>query len=240
MELLLPQLRKLAFAVAHPTCWPALALGVAPSIEHMDMLRSLEIDGIIDIGANRGQFSMACRIVRPLLPIVAFEPIPAEAATYRRVHGRNPKTVLVELAVGETPGTATLHLSKKADSSSLLPIGHRQTELFRNTAEVGTITVPVQRLDNLTAHWMGRSRQLLKLDVQGFELNVLRGATEVLKTCAYVFAECSEISLYEGQALRTEVAAFLRQHGFGDPAQFSPHYHDGQLIQADYLFSARA
>jgi FkbM family methyltransferase len=236
LELLGLRLRKLAVALGHTRCWPALALGVAPSVEQLGVLRSLSIDGVIDVGANRGQFTLACRLVHPGVPVVAFEPIPAEAETFRRVHGASPDVVLVQCALGDAGGSATLHLSKSADSSSLLPIGRRQTEIFAHTAEVGEITVPVQRLDDLAGNWPGRARQLLKLDVQGYELSVLRGATSTLRSCAYVYAECSEEELYEGQPLRADVAAFLTEHGFGEPARFNPHYHEGKLIQADYLF----
>ena len=213
-------------------------MGVAPSVEHLAVLRSLLVDGIIDVGANRGQFTLACRLALPNTPIVAFEPIPSEVATYRKVHGKVAIIRLVECALGEAAGAAILHLSKSADSSSLLPISRRQTELFRDTAEIGVLTVPVERLDDVAALWAGRTRQLLKLDVQGFELNVLMGAVETLRLCAYVYVECSEVVLYDGQSLRADVVAFLKFHGFRELGSFNPYYHDGRLIQADYLFVA--
>lgn len=231
------RLKKLAVALAHTQCWPALMLGVAPSVENLAVLRSLDVDGIIDVGANRGQFTLACRMAKPRVPVVAFEPIPAEAETFRKVHGNSREVTLVQSALGEANGSATLHLSGSADSSSLLPIGRRQVEVFADTAQVAEITVPVSRLDEMSSHWRGRSRQLLKLDVQGYELSVLRGATDTLRSCAYVYAECSEVELYDGQALRAEIAAFLKEHGFAEPIRFNPHVHNGQLVQADYLFA---
>lgn len=230
------RLAKLGFSLLRPACWKALLGGVAPAIEHRAVLRPLAIDGIIDVGANRGQFTLVCRMTHPGLPIVAFEPIPDEAATYRKVHGGRPHVHLIESALGKTTGTATLHLSKSADSSSLLPIGDRQKQLFRDTGEIGTIAVPVQRLDDLSDHWKGRIRQLLKIDVQGFELNVVRGAVETLKSCAYVYTECSEVALYDGQALRGEVEAFLQKQGFVIQGRYNEQKSNGQLIQADYLF----
>lgn len=234
------RLAKLWTSLTRPSYWEALISGVAPAVEHRDVLRSLEVDGIIDVGANRGQFSLACHLALPGVPIVAFEPIPKEAETYRKVHGARGEVTLIESALGETKGSATLHLSKSADSSSLLPIGKKQTELFENTVEVGTITVPVHRLDDFASCWTGRSRQLLKLDVQGYELNVLRGAPETLKTCAYVYAECSEVALYDGQALRAEVEAFLGTQGFKVQGRYNEQMDHGQLIQADYLFERSA
>jgi FkbM family methyltransferase len=237
LDLLKLRLAKLSTSLCHPNYWGALASGVAPAIEHRAVLRSLSVDGVIDVGANRGQFTLACRFAWPGLRIVAFEPIPAEAVVFRKVHGRDQQVQLIESALGESRGEATLHLSKSADSSSLLPIGKRQIALFKNTAEVGTLTVSVNRLDDFAPYWNGQSRLLLKLDVQGFELSVLRGALETLRSCAYVYAECSEVALYEGQALRPEVESFLQSQHFTLKSRGNCQYDAGELIQADYLFA---
>lgn len=239
IDLLTLRLAKLATSLWNPTCWPALRLGVAPSIEHRKVLGGLEPDGIVDVGANRGQFTLMCRLTHPRTPVVAFEPIPHEAATFRRIHGGDPDVTLLESALGDAKGTATLHLSQSADSSSLLPISRNQTDLFQNTAEIGTLEVPLQRLDDLSEHWKDRNHLLLKLDVQGFELSVLRGAVRTLQDCAYVYAECSEIPLYEGQALRQEVEDFLSARGFNVAGRHNEHWHAGKLVQADYLFVRR-
>jgi FkbM family methyltransferase len=236
-SLVILRLSKLWTLLSRPSYWHALVAGVAPAVEHHHVLRSLAVDGIIDVGANRGQFALACRLALPGVPVVAFEPIPAEAATFRKVHEALSKVTLIESALGETKGVATLHLSKSADSSSLLPIGKKQTELFADTAEIGTITVPVHRLDEFAESWPDHRHQLLKLDVQGYELNVLRGATETLKSCAYVYAECSEVALYDGQALRSEVEEYLKHKGFAVQGRYNEQLDKGQLIQADYLFS---
>ncbi len=236
MSLLGLRLRKMGVALVHPKCWRGLTFGVVPAVEHLPVLRGLELDGILDVGANRGQFSMACRIALPGVPIVAFEPIPHEAAVFNRIHGQAAAVRLEPSALGEQPGEALLHLSGRADSSSLLPIGELQKSLFRETAEIGTLSVKVQRLDDLAPLWAGRTRQLLKLDVQGFELNVLRGAEETLASCAYVYAECSEVPLYDGQALRPAVEAFLSARGFNLTCSYNPTMHQGQMIQSDCLF----
>lgn len=236
LSLLGLRLTKLGVALTHPKCWRALACGVVPAVEHLKVLRGLEMDGILDVGSNRGQFSLACRIARPGVPIVAFEPIPQEAAVFHRIHGQAAEVRLEQLALGEQRGEAVLHLSGRADSSSLLPIGELQKSLFRETAEIGTLRVKVQRLDDLAPYWAGRTCQLLKLDVQGFELNVLRGAEVTLAHCAYVYAECSEVPLYDGQALRPAVEAFLAARGFELTGSFNPTRHQGQLIQSDCLF----
>lgn len=234
------RMRKLATAITRPTCWPALRHGVAPSVEHRQVLKGLDIDGVIDVGANRGQFTLLCRLLFPGVPVAAFEPIPSEAAVFRAIHGGRPEVSLTEAALGDAHGTATLHLSQSLDSSSLLPIGSRQSELFAGTQETGTIEVPLMPLDETLARGDASARRLLKIDVQGSELRVLHGGTRTLGVCWYVYVECSEVALYEGQALREDVERFLSGQGFALRARRNEHMADGDLIQADYLFERRS
>jgi FkbM family methyltransferase len=143
------KLEKMAFALAHPGCWRALRRRVAPAIEHRALLRSIDCDLLLDVGANRGQFSLIARVVHPDLPIHAFEPQPSEAAVYRELFAITPLVTLHEVALGDQPGEADLHISRRKDSSSLLPIGDLQAKLFPSTEEVGTRRVQVVTLDSL-------------------------------------------------------------------------------------------
>ena len=238
MNLLKLRLRKLFYCIIDPFFWRALKVGVAPAIEHKEALGGLVVDGIIDVGANRGQFSLLCGRLFPSVSIVAVEPIPTEAAKFKKINRRSRNVDLVQTALGDYNGLAALHLSKDTDSSSLLPITKLQTSLFENTREVDQLTVPVSRLDDMAQRWRCRKKQLLKIDVQGFELQVLRGGIETLKSCAYVYVECSEVSLYEGQALREEVEEFMNSHGFRRIGRHNEHWDGDQLVQADYLFAS--
>jgi len=229
-------LKKAVYAATHPKCWRAALQGVIPSIEHFPFLKSIDIDGIIDVGANRGQFSLACRSVKPGVPIVAFEPNPSEVGVYRKLLGGYRDVVIRETALGQMRGTAILHISGRRDSSSLLPIGPEQNRVFPGTGEVATMEVPVALLDEYRELWPARQRQVLKIDVQGFEHPVLMGALETLRTCRYVYVECSERELYRGQVLRTGICSLLRERGFKESGCHNPLYHDGNLVQADYVF----
>jgi FkbM family methyltransferase len=233
------RLRKLWLSMRSPICWRALRYGVAPSIEHYDLVKQLDVDGIIDVGANRGQFTLLCRIVQPDVPIVAFEPIPSAGETFRRVHGDVARISLIQIALGDEAATGTLHLSKLDDSSSLLPIGEKQVAVFAGSAEVGSMPVEIRRLDDYQSNWGQAERMLMKIDVQGFELAVLRGAGRTLRSCRYVYVECSDVVLYEGQALRREVAEHLEQAGFVQVSSRNALVRNGELIQADYLFEKR-
>jgi FkbM family methyltransferase len=175
----------------------------------------------------------ALRVLRTK-PAVCRELSPAGS----RVLAGDPQPRLVEAAIGPAPGEATIHLSARDDSFSLLPITARQNALFPGTEEAGTATIRVvaRLADEVGAEELA-APALLKLDVQGFELQALAGCGDLLIRFAWVYAECSFVELYAGQALADEVIAWLRERGF----RLSGVYHmaydgEGRAVQADFLF----
>jgi FkbM family methyltransferase len=176
----------------------------------------------------------------PQARILSFEPLPAAAAKFRAVFAGDDRVTLHETAIGPTPGNATLHVSRRDDSSSLLPITSTQVALFPGTAEIATATVRVGPLREFIPAADVRPPALLKLDVQGFELEALRGCEDLLDQFAYVYAECSFVELYAGQALADEVIAWLHERGFRLRGVHNMDYdRGGRAIQADFLFAQK-
>lgn len=218
-----------------------LAQGVAAAIEHAPMLAALRPRFIVDIGANAGQFSLLARRTCPEAPILAFEPLPAAAARYRRLFAGDGGTRLEQVAIGAAAGHATLHVSRRDDSSSLLPIGPLQTATFAGTEQAGTETVAVAPLSTYLTPAGIPAGALLKIDVQGYELPVIEGCGALLARFDHVYVELSFIELYEGQALAGAVMERLAGQGFrltslGNATLAA----DGGIIQADFLFSRQA
>lgn len=215
----------------------ALRFGVAAGVEHLAVLRSLgEVWTVIDIGANHGQFALAARHSLPQARIVSFEPLPRPAGTFRRVFAGDPQATLFEAAIGPEAGEATIHVSRRDDSSSLLPIAAMQDRLFPGTAEAGTQQVQVGRLAEFLSQADITPPALLKLDVQGFELQALAGCEDLLPRFAWVYVECSFVELYAGQPLADEVIDWLRGRGFRMAGVYHTSYDaSGQAIQADFL-----
>jgi FkbM family methyltransferase len=211
---------------------------VAAGVEHETVLRPLHCKHVVDIGANRGQFALICRKIFPNARIDSFEPLDEPAARYRSVFREDDRANLHPFAIGPTEGEAIIHVSKADDSSSLLPITHMQSTLFPGTEEKGTRTIQVVPLDSQLHKSDIIKPALLKIDVQGYELESLKGCQQLLNLFTYVYVECSFIELYNGQALAHEVIDYLHCHDFHLTGVYHTHYdRDGRAIQADFIFN---
>lgn len=224
--------------LANDRAWlKALRLGVAASIEHNFILRNLDCRSVIDIGANRGQFALVARHNFPKAKIISFEPLPQPAALFRRVFAADDETVLHVAAVGPKSEQCSMHVSGRDDSSSLLPISSLQEEIFPGTSEVGKIDVLVAPLDTFIDEYDIITPAMLKLDVQGFELDALRGCESLLSKFEWVYCECSFVELYSGQKLAADVIDWLSNKGFQIKGIYNSTYNNnGQIVQADFIF----
>jgi FkbM family methyltransferase len=203
------------------------------------MLRRLDPSFVVDVGANRGQFALDVRRAAPQARILSFEPLPSEAAVFRTIFLGQRNVELIESALGSANGTAKLHVAGAADSSSLLHIGSLQEQLFPGTGEVQVVDVRVDVLDEVLQEFALADRSLLKIDVQGYELEVLKGALNSLSHFRWVYVELSFVELYVGQPLAHEVMTLLVTHGFGIVDAGTPTRSKGRTIQQDYLFERR-
>ncbi|MGH7604615.1 MAG: FkbM family methyltransferase [Gemmatimonadaceae bacterium] len=240
LRTLATRLRKLVGILATNNYRHALLRhGVTAGVEHESLLRGTQYKTAVDIGANRGQFALATRQCVAEARIFSFEPLPAPAARFRALFEADTRVTLHEAAIGPVHGDATIHISKRDDSSSLLPITDRQNATFPGTSEVGTAKVKIAPLGDFLSQSEIESPALLKIDVQGFELQALQGCEPLLNRFDHVYVECSYIELYAGQALADEVIEWLRERGFRLVGIHNAiHDAAGRTIQADFLFSS--
>lgn len=220
-----------------PRFRPGLLKGVAATIEHESALAPYDFKTIVDIGANRGQFTLLAAGLFPAAAIIAFEPLVEPFRKLIEVTAGLPRVRPVNAAIGATRTALSMNVSKRDDSSSLLPIGALQEEIFPNTGRARTEEVRIGPLaDYLTVGDIERP-SLLKIDVQGYELEVLKGSADLLDHIDVVYVEASFVELYEGQPLAGEVLDALAKHGFCERARHNLSTdHDGRPVQADFLF----
>jgi FkbM family methyltransferase len=214
-----------------------LRFGAVAAFEHESVLRQLNCRTIVDVGANIGQFALVARRCYPQATILSFEPLPKPAKRYRRVFAKDERVRLNEVAVGPRTGNVTIHVSARDDSSSLLPITALQNHIFPGTSEVGQQTVRIGPLREFVRPEDIESPALLKIDVQGYELETLKGCENMLDRFAYIYVECSFVELYAGQASTSEVIDFLHERGFVLKGIYNITYdRSGLAVQADFFF----
>lgn len=217
--------------------WVFFRYGVAAGVEHLPVLRGIKCRTVLDIGAHCGQFSLVATYIWPDAKIIAFEPLSKPARTFLKVFQESKKVKLHQVAVGEKRDIAHMHVAKQNDSSSLLPISKLQVEIFPNTYEEYSLRVDVFPLDDVIEDKNLERPVLLKIDVQGYELQTLRGAEKLLEMVDYVYVECSFVELYAGQALASDVIEYLQQKGFRLKGIYNVVYYRGTAVQGDFLFS---
>jgi FkbM family methyltransferase len=185
--------------------------------------------------AHRGQFTQFAVGLYPAARIFAFEPQPAPYAALARIAAPQARIRTFEAAIGPRAATVHMHLIRPDDSSSLLAPTDLQRTIF-GTAERGAIAVQVAPLDAFITAADLTPPALLKLDLQGFELEALQGCAPLLDRFAAVYVECSFVRLYAGQALADEVLGHLRAHGFRLAGVYNLiRDRARRAVQADFL-----
>ena len=225
------------FASCYTPYLYAIARGVVPGVEHTQVLIRLSCRTVIDIGANRGQFALVTRRCFPEAQIVSIEPLAEPAKRFRSVFKNDPAVTLRQTAIGPQSGESVIHVSAADDSSSLLPISPLQERLFPGTHEVRTEKIRIGPLSDYVLPEDIVPPAMLKLDVQGYELEALRGCEELLGRFSHVYVECSFVELYFGQALVDDIISWLRVRGWCLSGIYNMTYdRKGRSIQADFLF----
>lgn len=240
VDLFLSRLHKIALLFSSPKLlFVFIRFGVLPTSEHRYIIKK-NLRTIVDIGANKGQFSLACSQWSGGAKIFAFEPLPGPAQVYESIFSRDTLFHLKRVAIGPVSGLRLIHVSSRDDSSSLLPIGLNQVANFPGTKKKYEAEISVLRLSDCIDEKDISTPAMLKLDVQGYEFEALRGCESLLHKFNYIYCECSFIELYVGQKLAHEVIAWLTSHNFYLEGIFNVSYSDeGQAIQADFLFKLR-
>lgn len=234
------KIKKLTKILRCPFYISALRNGVAAGVEHRSILSTLNLNTIIDIGANRGQFSLIARKYFPEAKIIAFEPLSEPANMFRRVFISDRLTLLHELAIGPQECNQIIHISRADDSSSLLPITRLQNKTYPGTEEITTRSVFVKPMDSVLIPDEIKAPAFMKIDVQGYEKQVLEGCKSYLSLFSYIYIECSFIELYDGQALAHEIIAYLANYGFILSGIYNlDQDKNGLPVQGDFLFTQK-
>ena len=182
---------------------------------------------VFDIGASNGQWTQECLHIFPQARYVLADPLDTNRPALAHLAQDNPRISVWEGAVGSVAGSLEVHCH--GDQSSALP-SHEFDGPIR--------TVPMQTVDALFALQQSPAPVFLKADVQGYELEVLRGAKRCLENTELILLELSFRRLYDNCALAHEIIAYLGERNFRiyDICSYLQRPLDRELVQSDVLF----
>jgi FkbM family methyltransferase len=212
-----------------------LLLGHLDSLEFLEMLGGNPPRVIHDIGANVGTWTCLAKSLFPDALVEAFEPLESHAEGFRKWTAPWKDVRLHAVALGPVDGEVEIEVTEFSDASSVLALTDDGRRTF-DTKAAGRRKVAMAALDSLVAAGTVRLPDLIKLDVQGYEIEALKGGDRSLRSARAVICEVSFRRFYEGQPLFPDVLAYLGERGFRLHA-FSPSLVPGEpLVQADALF----
>lgn len=203
-------------------------------------LRAKPFDLILDIGANSGQFAHEMRSIFPGAHVVSFEPLPKAFAELFRWATADGNADAHNLALGDEDSNLPInvHLAHSA-SSSMLATTNEGLKAYPIMAGQQQLQVPVKRLDDVLVGLglVVGPGTLIKLDVQGFEAQVMRGAPESLARCGALLTEVSLDPIYSGQAKFLDLCHLAEAAGLRYAGNYSQFFgEDGHVIFLDALF----
>src|SRR5713226_9418758 len=157
-------------------------LGIDLDLDLARLTPNQPVRTIFDVGGNFGQSALRFASAFPMATIFSFEPVPTSFERLIRSTKHIERIKPFNLAMGDAAGVVTMHLTDSAGSNSIVRVG----------SVIGAVDVSIDTIDAFASRQETGMIDLLKIDVEGYELQVLRGATRRLSEgrIRFVFAEC--------------------------------------------------
>ena len=193
---------------------------------------------VLDVGANMGHYSEGIRMFGYEKKIVAFEPINRLYVLLDEKFENDKKVKVYNLALGNEKKELEINIASNNGSSSSILKPKLVKKEFKNISFNKKETIKIQKLDNIINEFSNSKDNIyLKLDVQGFEKNVIEGSLKTLNRIKIIQLETSTIQLYEGENTIDEIISYMYKKKFVlIDIIGSLKNNKGQLIQTDLIF----
>lgn len=216
------------------------SVSTVPDAQIQALLVHHRIDLVIDVGANTGQYAQSLRRAGYRGRILSFEPLKdAWEQCAARAAGDPMWTLAPRCALGAADAVAEIHVARNSVSSSLLPMHDIHRAAAPESSYVGSESVEVRRLDHVAAEAVSSCmRPFLKVDTQGYEREVLEGASGIVSGLTGIQLEMSLTPLYEGSPTISDLLQLMERWQF-KPYALLPAFTDpesGRMLQVDGLF----
>lgn len=181
-----------------------------------DLLANYEVNCVFDVGANKGQYGKQLRRAGYRGRIVSFEPVPDALAELRKAAEPDPDWLVYPCALGRKASVETMHLGWKTMNSLLAPSAYGKKR-YKRFSNASTAEVQLRRLDEVmdeALEGLANPRPYLKMDTQGFDMEVFAGAGERIGEYVGMQSEVAVLQLYEGSPHMTEAITAYEEAGF--------------------------
>lgn len=194
----------------------------------VDVLHRFNIDCVLDVGAHYGEFGQLLRDLRFQGHILSFEPVSASFKRLEAASKGDPKWRIFPFALGSSDTESQIHLYRSSDFNSLLAPAGVHDRFESCTEELGVETIAVRRLESvyeMCLEGIPSPRVYLKMDTQGYDVEVIRGAAGVLPKILAIQSELPGICHYSNQPQLCEALSYYWSQGYR-PTGFFPVNHE--------------
>ena len=204
------------------------------------LLKTNNIDIVIDIGANTGQFGYELRkYLEYKGKIISFEPLKEAYKLLEKKTKSDPYWKIFNFALGDVEETRQINVSKNLVSSSFLDLLPLHAEAAPASIYTSKQVIHIQTLDSLFSHLCSeRNNIYMKIDTQGFDSRVIKGAKKSLPYIKFVQVEMSLVPLYKNEILFDKMLDLMAENGFQmialEPGFMNPV--SGHTLQVDGIF----
>ena len=208
--------------------------GVAPNIEVINLLPKDKINTIIDVGSNKGQFILLSKKFYPNCTIYSIEPITEIFNKLKKNFENYNKIKFYNLALGNKNTIKKIFITKRQDSSSILK-PRKNIHTSYNLINNQKIKI-IKSSEILTNHQI-KKKILVKIDVQGYEIEVLKGFGKKIKNINYILIEVTKGKIYKKQPSYVEIYKFLKKKNFKQKSYTKwERLFNSNIYQKDVLF----
>jgi FkbM family methyltransferase len=193
---------------------------------------------IIDVGSNRGDVTSKYLELFPSVYIHAFEPYSDSYTIFEKLFGHNKKIVLNKYALSSDTNDKQLHINKSVDTNSFLESTLLGVSSDKSCTTTGKVLVKCDTLDNYCKKEGIETIDILKIDTQGFEIEVLKGASHLLKEnkIKMIYCEAYFQCQYKSQPLFQDILQYLSSYNYVLQDLYDPYYGDNNLLWCDAIF----
>ncbi len=207
------------------------------------LLHRLEVDCVLDVGANLGQYAVELRMIGFKGLIISFEPTPSLYAQIAHWSDRHPNWITLDVALGRESGSLQLNEMAVSTLNSFHQPSTEETDSFAPVNKVvGTVRVRVETLNvllpKLQAQY-GFKRPFLKMDTQGHDIAVFDGANQVHDRLVGLQSEISVKRIYENVPPWTQAIAHYEGSGFELAGLYKVNPQEPEFVELDCFMVRR-